>query len=114
MEEGLKDNVVGLMSGGDRALISSIEGFEDSPEYGARTLDDFGFGPGDLLIASTEGGETPIVIGAVNRAAEVAGPDTRPFFLFCNPPEILREKVIRSREVLEDERVRKICLAHGP
>lgn len=60
-----------LMAGGDVALVQSLEGFEDFPDYGARHLRQLGFGPHDLLIGSTEGGETPYVIGAVEQAAEI-------------------------------------------
>ena len=46
------------MAGGDVALVHSLEGFEDFPDFGARHLVELGFGPNDLLIGSTEGGET--------------------------------------------------------
>src|SRR5204862_6600590 len=62
--------VCSLMAGGDVALVHSLEGFEDFPEYGARHLRQLGFGRNDLLIGSTEGGETPYVIGAVEEAAK--------------------------------------------
>src|SRR4029079_8297147 len=45
-----------LMAGGDVALVHSLEGFEDFPDYGARHLLEQGFGRSDLLIGSTEGG----------------------------------------------------------
>jgi len=105
-------NVVGFMAGGDAALIRAIERFEDHPEYAERQLHDFGFSPGDLLISSTEGGETPFVIGATEAAAALSG--ERPFFLYCNPDSVLREQVERSRRVLDDIRIRKINLAVGP
>jgi N-acetylmuramic acid 6-phosphate etherase len=73
---------------------------------------ELGFGRNDLLIASTEGGETPYVIGATLKAAEVS---TRaPQFLCCNPREILLARVERSREVLTDPRVLSFCLDTGP
>src|SRR5690606_27920628 len=55
----LKDQVFSFMAGGDFALIKSVESFEDRTEYGERQLMELGFGPNDLLLASTEGGETP-------------------------------------------------------
>src|SRR6266545_4880045 len=64
------DRVVGFMAGGDAALVRSVEGFEDHPEFGARHLDELGFTPGDLLVGVTEGGETSYVIGGAERAAE--------------------------------------------
>lgn len=106
------DQVRSLMAGGDVALVHSLEGFEDYPQYGARHLKQLGFTSDDLLIGTTEGGETPYVIGAVELAASEA--TSHPFFLFCNTPEILIEKVERSRRVLQNPKIHSLCLATGP
>lgn len=109
----LSDSVVGFMAGGDVALISAVESFEDAPQFAVRQLKDLGFQKGDLLICSTEGGETPFVIGAVEYAAAYA--DWRkPFFMYCNPDSALRNRVERSRRVLDDDRIEKINLSVGP
>jgi len=108
----LAEHVVGFMAGGDAALIRSIENFEDFPEYGARQLEELGFAEGDLLIATTEGGETPWVIGAAERAAELSR--NAPWFLYCNPDAQLRLVAERSRRVLDDSRIRKLNLHVGP
>jgi N-acetylmuramic acid 6-phosphate etherase len=112
LPEDLADRVIGFMAGGDAALIRSIENFEDFPEYGARQLDELGFANGDLLIASTEGGETPWVIGAAEHAA--ARSRNAPWFLYCNPDAQLRLVAERSRRVLDDPRIRKLNLHVGP
>ncbi len=58
------------MAGGDSALIQSIEDFEDHPEFGERQLHNLGYNKEqDMLISSTEGGETPWVIGTAEYAA---------------------------------------------
>ncbi len=106
------DSVLGFMSGGDLALVHSIENFEDHPEFGARQLREIGFGPHDLLISCTEGGETPSVIGATEEAARISV--RKPFFLYCNPDNVLHEQVERSRLVLENPAIEKICLYVGP
>lgn len=106
------DHVLGFMSGGDLALVHSIENFEDHPEYGARQVRDIGFGPHDLLVSCTEGGETPSVIGATEEAARISS--RKPFFLYCNPDHVLHEQVERSRRVLENPGIEKICLFVGP
>ncbi len=106
------DRVIAFMAGGDTALIRSLEAFEDYPEYGRRQLHELGFGPRDLLLAITEGGETPFVIGACEAAAELSG--EAPWFLFCNPTERLRSTVARSRAVLESPRIHPFCLEVGP
>ena len=106
------DKVMGFMSGGDLALVHSIENFEDHPEFGARQVSDIGFGKNDLLVSCTEGGETPSVIGATEEAARISS--RKPFFLYCNPDKVLHEQVERSRRVLENPGIEKICLFVGP
>ncbi len=107
--------ILGFMAGGDTALIRSIESFEDFPEYGARQLMELGFVPGDLLVATTEGGETPFVIGATEAAAGLQDSSTRaPFFLYCNPDEVLCRVAERSRRVIESPGIHSISLPVGP
>ena len=107
-EEG---SVIAFMAGGDLALVKAIEDFEDHPEYGARQLRELGFSDGDMLIAITEGGETPFVIGTVEEAAEISS--RRSYFLYCNPDDVLKATVERSRRVLADSRIEKINLTTG-
>jgi len=105
------ERVVAFMAGGDLALIKAIETFEDHPEYGARQLEELGFVEGDLLIATTEGGETPFVIGATERAAELS--TNCPWFPYCNPDEQLVKVAARSKQVIENPAIRKMNLAVG-
>lgn len=108
----LSEKVFSFIAGGDFALVRSIENFEDHPEYGVRQLYDLGFKAGDLLLAITEGGETPFVIGAVEEAAKVGG--RKPYFIFCNPPDILKMTTERSKRVIENSNIQKIYIAAGP
>lgn len=105
-------SVVSFMAGGDVALIKSIENFEDQPDYGVKQLSELGFQDGDLLISCTEGGETPFVIGATEHAA--ANSSRNPWFLYCNPDDILCKHVERSRRVIESNKINKINLTVGP
>jgi N-acetylmuramic acid 6-phosphate etherase len=107
-----EQKVISFMAGGDVALVHSLEGFEDFPTYGERHLLQLGFKKNDLLIASTEGGETPYVIGATEAAANMA--DRAPYFLYCNPDEILCAHVERSRKVIENPKIKKVNLTVGP
>ncbi len=109
---GLKERVVSFMAGGDVALIHSVEKFEDFPEFGERQLMELGFKEGDLLISTTEGGETPFVIGATEAAARVSS--NSPFFLYCNPDDILMATAERSKKVIENPKINKINLTVGP
>jgi N-acetylmuramic acid 6-phosphate etherase len=111
-KDDLKERVFSFMAGGDVALIRSIENFEDFPQYGARQLLEAGFKDGDLLIGTTEGGETPFVIGAVEKAAQIS--HRKPFFLYCNPDDILCKVAERSRLVIDNKAIEKINLTVGP
>lgn len=106
------DKVVSFMSGGDIALVRSIENFEDHPAFGARQVRELGFSEGDLMIATTEGGETPSVIGAVEEAARLS--QAPHYVLFCNPPELLASRLERCRKFLENPALRKIPILTGP
>lgn len=106
------DKVVSFMAGGDLALIKSVEKFEDFPNYGATQLEDLNFSEKDLLIASTEGGETPFVMGAVIYASQVA--KRKPFYLFCNPQDLLCQEILRTHQVLLNDKIIKINLTVGP
>lgn len=110
----LGERVRGEITGGDRALIASLEGFEDIPEIGRLQLQDNGIQPDDLVFAVTEGGETSAVIGTALAAADQAGADARrTWFVYNNPDEVLRP-FERSRRVLDDGRITKIALPTGP
>lgn len=111
---GLADRVRGEITGGDRALISSLEGFEDLPLIGALQLRQDGIGPDDVVFAVTEGGETSAVIGTALAAADqIPGRSDRVWFVYNNPDAVLRP-FDRSRRVLDDARIGKISIPTGP
>lgn len=105
------DAAVSIMTGGDRALIRSVENFEDYATFGARQVADLGLSRGDLMIAISEGGETSSVIGSA-RAAVDRG--MRVFFVYNNPRTILEERIDRSRDLIRDPAVTSIDLFTGP
>lgn len=109
---GNRDLVRSFMAGGDVALVHALEGFEDHPAYGARHLEEMGFRNGDLLISCTEGGETPYVIGATERAARISS--NSPYFLYCNANSVLAKYVERFQRVYHNPNINKICLYVGP
>jgi len=120
--EGIEDNLIGEMTGGDRALISSLEGFEDLQLIGRLQLEDRKIKRGDVVICVTEGGETSSVIGTILAALNQRKKENaynpqqtrkKLYFVYNNPDE----KLIpfdRSREVLEEEGITKINLSTGP
>jgi len=105
----IENRFIGEMTGGDRALISSLEGFEDLQLVGELQLKGHGIRRGDVVFCISEGGETSSVIGAVQAAAGLyrssetsvfSSSSKYIFFIFNNPDELVRP-FERSRRVLE-------------
>ena len=49
------DQVFSIMTGGDYALVKSVEFFEDYQSFGRRQVQEMGMNTNDLLVAITEG-----------------------------------------------------------
>ena len=119
---GIEDALVGEMTGADRALISSLEGFEDLQLIGRLQLEDRGVRKGDVVICVTEGGETSSVIGTALAALDAwkAEPGYDPaksreslYFVYNNPDDRLLP-FERSRRVIDEPGITKINLTTGP
>ncbi|MGA7411477.1 MAG: N-acetylmuramic acid 6-phosphate etherase [Bryobacteraceae bacterium] len=63
--------VQGVIAGGDRALRTSVERAEDSPEQGRIDLAERGFMSRDSLVGIAASGRTPYVLGAIAYAKEI-------------------------------------------
>jgi len=118
----IEDRLIGEMTGGDRALISALEGFEDLQTVGRLQLQDRGVEKGDMVVCITEGGETSSVIGAILAAGEQYGQLTEDeieevknhiYFIYNNPDDLLAP-FDRSRAVIENPAITKINLTTGP
>ncbi len=120
--ESIESRLIGEMTGGDRALISSLEGFEDLQLIGHLQLEDRKVEKGDVVICVTEGGETSSVIGTIlsaldqwkqDNAYDPAQTRKNLYFIYNNPDEKLLP-FDRSRVVLEEPGITKINLTTGP
>ncbi|MDX2846752.1 N-acetylmuramic acid 6-phosphate etherase, partial [Streptomyces ipomoeae] len=60
--------VVGLIAGGQEAVVTSIEGAEDSAELARTDLDALGLTAEDTVVGVSASGRTPYAVGAVTRA----------------------------------------------
>ncbi len=118
----VEDRLIGEMTGADRALISSLEGFEDLLLIGRLQLEDRGVRKGDVVICVTEGGETSSVIGTILAAHDQwkSAPGYDPaesrkslYFVYNNPDERLLP-FTRSRRVIEEPGITRINLTTGP
>ncbi len=105
------DQVKSIMTGGDFALVKSVESFEDYAVFGARQVRDLGMTQADLLVAITEGGETSSVLGTVAEFTAMGG---KAFLLFNNPAGLLREKLDRCKEAIDNPSVTVLDLFCGP
>ncbi|WP_226468571.1 hypothetical protein [Luteimonas panaciterrae] len=127
----IESELIGEMTGADRALISSLEGFEDLQLIGRLQLADHGIRKGDVVIEVTEGGETSAGIGTVlgaldqwkfvegeggNKPATNYDPAEAAkhlFFVYNNPDSVLLP-FERSRQVIEQPGITKLNLTTGP
>jgi N-acetylmuramic acid 6-phosphate etherase len=62
------DEVVGLIAGGPAAMVTSVEGAEDSAEFARADLDTLALTPADTVVGISASGRTPYAIAAVEHA----------------------------------------------
>ncbi|WP_320777501.1 N-acetylmuramic acid 6-phosphate etherase [Streptomyces sp. CRN 30] len=62
------EQVVGLIAGGRDAVVTSVEGAEDSRELAAGALDALGLTADDTVVGVSASGRTPYAVGAVEHA----------------------------------------------
>tara|TARA_Y100000588_G_C14215314_1_gene908549 strand:+ start:343 stop:1236 length:894 start_codon:yes stop_codon:yes gene_type:complete len=60
--------VQGIIAGGNNALSRSVEGAEDSPEDGSRTILEYNITEKDVVLGITASSSTPYVLGALKQA----------------------------------------------
>lgn len=75
--------VRGIIAGGEGALVNSVEGAEDHPEYGKRDLIKLDLTENDIVCGIAASGRTPYVIGALNYAKEL---NSKTIAIACNVP----------------------------
>lgn len=63
--------VQGIIAGGHRALVKSVEGAEDSMTEGAVAIQQFGVMENDIILGITASGTTPFVLGALQEAKKM-------------------------------------------
>lgn len=107
----MENRSVSIMTGGDRALIRSVENFEDFSRFGRQQMQEIKVSSRDIVIAITEGGETSSVLGT---ALEALDASAKVFLMFNNPADILAKHVERSRELIEHPKVTILDLYCGP
>ncbi len=77
--------VQGIIAGGRRALVRSIEGAEDHADDGAKAVDKKQVGPKDVVVGLAACGMTPFVRGALQRARRIGAATV---FVTCAPEAV--------------------------
>ncbi len=106
----ISECVNSLMTGGDRAMVRSVENFEDYMTFGARQIDDAGVGEGDVVIALAECGLSASINGSAIEG-DVRGCAT--YYLYCNPKDVLCKHLERCRLVFERPNIIQMPLYVG-
>jgi N-acetylmuramic acid 6-phosphate etherase len=68
------DTVIGLIAGGDKAILKAVENAEDDTNQGWKDLQKYKITNNDVLIGIAASGTTPYVLGAVKKANEMGIP----------------------------------------
>ncbi|KUN91142.1 N-acetylmuramic acid 6-phosphate etherase [Streptomyces caeruleatus] len=89
--------VVGIIAGGPEAMVTSVEGAEDSKELARADLDALALGATDTVVGISASGRTPYAIGAVEHA-RARGALT--IGLACNPGSALAAAAEHGIEVV--------------
>ncbi len=104
------DNVISLMTGGDYAIIRSVESFEDYIQLGAKQAQEVPVKKGDLLIGVTATGETTSVLGTASYALNVGA---KVYMVVCTKPESIINKLERAKIVYGHENCRNLYFPCG-
>lgn len=105
-----KHRVCSIMTGGDFALIRSVENFEDYPGVGKKQVEDLEIDHRDILIGITATGETASIIGS---AREAALRGAKVFMLICVPADLPASRIERCRELYSMPNVTVISMLIG-
>ncbi|MFG1670132.1 N-acetylmuramic acid 6-phosphate etherase [Streptomyces sp. Y7] len=89
--------VVGLIAGGPEAMVTSVEGAEDSEDLARTDLDALALTPDDTVVGVSASGRTPYAIGAVEHARR-RGALT--IGLSCNPGSALAAAAEHGIEIV--------------
>ncbi|OCG17847.1 N-acetylmuramic acid 6-phosphate etherase [Gilliamella sp. WF3-4] len=76
------EQVIGLIAGGQPAILKAVENAEDNPELATNDLKKINFNSNDILVGIAASGRTPYVIGGMQYAKSIG---STVISLCCNP-----------------------------
>lgn len=97
-------------TGGDRALVHSVENFEDYMTFGRQQVVEANVGEGDVVVALAECGLSASVNGAALEGEERG---CKTYYFHCNPRDILYKTLDRVKESFDRKTITKIPLYVG-
>nr|WP_154928650.1 N-acetylmuramic acid 6-phosphate etherase [Pantoea agglomerans] len=83
-----REQVIGLIAGGNTAILQAVENAEDNREQGAQDLKDIHFSRHDILVGIAASGRTPYVLGALAYANKLGATTVA---LTCNPDSAMAQ-----------------------
>ena len=92
----LSGRVLSVMTGGDYAIIRSLESFEDYSSLGAEQVRRLGIREGDLLIGVTATAETTSILGTAMEALRCGG---NVMMVVCTDPKSVMPRLERAKQV---------------
>ena len=104
------DVVNSFTTGGDRALVHSVENYEDYLTFGRQQVIDSGISKGDVLVGLAECGLSASINGSVLQGDDLG---ITTYYFYYNPKEILVKYLERVRLVFERDNIIKINLFAG-
>ncbi len=104
------ERVMTLMTGGDYALIRSVESFEDYEVLSRKQTDELKVTKDDLLIGVTATGETTSIVGSAIRADELGA---KVYMVVCSDITKMQGKVRRIDDLYSRENVSTLYLPCG-
>lgn len=83
-----KNQVIGIIAGGEKAVTEALEGAEDDVNAGKRDLKEISLSKDDTVVGITASGNTPYVLGAIEYANTIGATTVG---LYCNASSKLGE-----------------------
>ena len=106
----LEHSVLALMTGGDYAIIRSVESFEDYTQLGAMQAQALSLTDRDLLVGITATGETTSILGT---AGQALSDGARVWMVVCTRPQSLLGRLERADAVYTHPRCRSLYIPCG-
>ena len=105
-----ENSVLEIMTGGDYAIIRSVESFEDYTSLGCAQAQDMGVASGDLLIGVTATGETTSILGTAKQALANGA---SVWMVICSDPASIIGKLSRVDAVFTHPNTESLYLKCG-